>query len=88
MEQISVATGKRSGLLYSQDLTRGVVVNGKPAYAFPITLSADAVGQHWLLSSGFCDISGHCGAGLNGWIEGGKLVPLQPADGSVASEAW
>jgi hypothetical protein len=88
VEQISVATGKLSGVLYRQDLARAATVNGKPAYVYPIALSADAVGQHWLLSSGFCDISYNCGGGLNGWIEGGRLVPLQPADGSVASEDW
>jgi hypothetical protein len=81
VEQISVATRKRLGVLYSQDL------NGGLAYQYPVTLSADAAGQHWLLSSSSCDSNNHC-RGLNGWIDGGQLVPLQPADGSVASEAW
>ena len=81
VEQISVATRKRLGVLYSQDL------NGGLAYQYPVTLSADAAGQHWLLSGSFCDSNNHC-RGLNGWIDGGQLVPLQPADGSVASEAW
>ena len=85
VEQISVTTGKLSGVLYSQDLGRAAAAKGQPAYLNPISLSADASGQHWML---FCDGSAQCGAGLNGWIDNGRLVPLQPADGSVASEAW
>ena len=88
VEKISVTTGKLSGVLYSQDLVRSAAANGSLAYLYPISLSADAVGQHWMLSSGFCNSSGQCGGGLNGWIDGGRLVPLQPADGSVTSEAW
>jgi hypothetical protein len=87
VEQISVATRKRSGLLYSHDLG-SAVVNGGLAYMYPVTLSTDAAGQHWMLSSSFCDNNNRCRGGLNGWIDNGRLVPLQPADGSVASEAW
>jgi len=88
VEQISLATGNPSRVLYSLDLGRTAVVKGQPAYVYPIMLSADAAGQHWILSSDFCDINDHCRAGLNGWIDNGRLVPLQPGDGSVASEAW
>jgi hypothetical protein len=87
VEQISVATRKRSGVLYSQDLG-SAVMNGGLAYMYPVTLSTDAAGQHWMLSSSFCDNNNRCRGGLNGWIDNGRLVPLQPADGSVASEAW
>jgi hypothetical protein len=87
VEQISVATRKRSGVLYSQDLGRAVA-NGGLAYMYPVTLSMDAAGQHWILSGSFCDTNGSCRGGLNGWIDNGRLVPLQPAGGSVASEAW
>jgi hypothetical protein len=87
VEQISLATGKRSGVLYSQDLG-SAVANGSLAYVYPVILSTDAAGQHWMLSSRFCDINNNCRAGLNGWIDNGQLVPLQPGGGSVASAAW
>jgi hypothetical protein len=88
VERISLATRMRSGVLYKQDLGRAAVVRGKPAYLYSITLSADAAGQHWMLSSGFCNTDDLCEGGFSGWIDGGRLVPLPPVPGSVASEAW
>ena len=88
VERISLAKPRRSGLLYKQDLGRIAVVHGKPAYLYSTTLSADAAGQYWMLSSGFCNTDDLCQGGFSGWIDGGRLVPFPPVPGSVASEAW
>lgn len=88
VEQISLATGKPSGMLYTQNLGNAAVVKGKPAYLYSTTLSADPAGQHWMLSSGFCNIDDLCQGGFSGWIDGGRLVPLPLVPGSVGSEAW
>ncbi|HEY6279480.1 MAG TPA: hypothetical protein VIX86_24480 [Streptosporangiaceae bacterium] len=41
-------------------------------------------GRHWLLDRGFAGF----GNGFNGWINGGRLVPLPPQDGYAAAQAW
>jgi hypothetical protein len=77
VEQISVATQKPVHSLYAaRNLGRIPVNLNDVPYA----------AQHWLFSLGYCN-AGRCG-GLNGWIDHGKLVPLQPSDGTVADEAW
>jgi hypothetical protein len=84
VEQISIATKKPPRVLYRQSLSGAVSINSTPDFA---TLIADPTGSHWL----FSDMNGAVppGAGnLNGWIDGGQLVPLQPANGSVVTEAW
>jgi hypothetical protein len=88
VERISLGKRRRSGVLYKQDLGRIAVVRGKPAYLSSITLSADAAGQYWMLSSGFCNADDLCQGGFSGWIDGGRLVPLPAVPGNVASEAW
>jgi len=90
VEQISVPSGRRLSVAYTRDLD----VSGSK-YLAPVNLSADGSGQHWLLSGTFCTLL-TCSAGFNGWIDGGRLVPLQPAsadggmdaDGGVDFEAW
>jgi hypothetical protein len=46
-----------------------------------VALSPDSAGLHWMLNIGV-------GAGVHGWIVDGRLVPLQPANGRIADEAW
>jgi hypothetical protein len=94
LEQIPVATRQRQRVLYRQNLGH---IPGS-AYARPnssffssaTTLSLDGAGQYWLLggSGEFCGSHALCAEGFNGWIDDGRLVPLRPTDGSVASEAW
>jgi hypothetical protein len=83
VEQISAATGRQLSVLYRRRLGDTGEINGAPA---PLALSNDASGQHLMLNIGLC--AGHCTDGFNGWIRGGRLIPLQPADGRLASEAW
>jgi hypothetical protein len=86
VERISLATGKRLSVLYARDLGRTSGAKNSPEYLAFVTLSADGSGRHWMLSATFC--TSRCSGGLNGWIDGGQFMPLQPADGSVVSEAW
>ena len=81
--QISVATGRQLSVLYRRHLGDTGEINGAPA---PLLLNNDASGLHLMLNVGLC--AGHCTDGFNGWIHGGRLIPLQPADGRLASEAW
>ena len=81
--QISAATGRQLSVLYRRRLGDTGEINGAPA---PLLLSNDASGQHLMLNVGLC--AGNCTDGFNGWIHGGRLIPLQPADGRLASEAW
>jgi len=84
VEQISIATRKPLKVLYRQSLSGAASINSTPDYA---TLIADATGSHWL----FSEMNGSLPPGpgnLNGWIDGGQLMPLQPANGSVVTEAW
>jgi hypothetical protein len=83
VEQISAATGRKLRVLYRRSLGDTGEINGAPA---PLLLSNDASGQHLMLNVGLC--VGRCTDGFNGWIHDGRLIPLQPADGRLASEAW
>jgi hypothetical protein len=83
VEQISARTGKLLRVLYRRELGDTSEVNGVPD---PLALMPDAAGQHWLLNGGIC--VGSCTTGFNGWIDRGTLVPLAPADGRLAYEAW
>jgi hypothetical protein len=83
VEQISVRTGKLLRVLYRRELGDTSEVNGVPD---PLALIPDGPGQHWLLNGGIC--VGSCTTGFNGWIDHGTLVPLPPADGRLAYEAW
>jgi len=85
VEQISVATRKPLVVLYRRDMGRASEVNNGPDY---FMLAADGVGQQWMLDGGLCSSGGGCSGGFNGWIDSGRLVPLQPSNGSVADEAW
>jgi hypothetical protein len=82
VEQISIATGKPLRVLYRQHLSGAASINSTPDY---VTLSPDTTGKHWLLST--MNGSVPCGSNLNGWIDGGQLVPL-PAGCTVVAEAW
>jgi hypothetical protein len=81
--QISTATGRRLGVLFRRHLGPTDEINGVPDF---LALYPDASGEHWMLNAGIC--SGHCTGGFNGWIDHGRLVPLQPTDGRMADEAW
>jgi hypothetical protein len=81
--QISVATGRELAVLYRRTLGPTDATNTVPDF---LALSQDGAGQHWLLNGGIC--SSHCQGGFNGWVDNGRLIPVQPADGRIASEAW
>jgi hypothetical protein len=81
--QISAATGRQLSVRYRRRLGDTGEINGAPD---PFALSIDATGRNLMLNVGLC--FGNCTDGFNGWIRGGRLMPLQPADGRLASEAW
>ncbi len=83
VEQISVATGRRLGVLYRRHLGPTSEVNGVPGF---LALIPDGTGQHWIINGGIC--VGNCSSGFNDWIDHRRLVPLRPADGRLAAEAW
>lgn len=75
---ISVLRGHMNevqSVLYRRPLTDTFDPGRVPDF---IALSQDATGQHLLLS----------GAGFNGWIHDGRLVPLIPVNGREADQAW
>jgi hypothetical protein len=39
-----------------------------------------------VLNGGLC--AGHCTDGFNGWLNGGRLMPLPPVNGRDNNEAW
>jgi hypothetical protein len=53
----------------------------------PLALIPDGTGRHWMFEGAISSRSGYDN-GFNGWIDHGRLIPLQPADGYEASEAW
>ena len=71
--QLSLATGRPSGILYRSAPSVGSYEGLVP------TLSADGQAQHWLLWN---DPEGY------GWISGGKLVPLPNAPPGVLAITW
>ena len=83
VEQISATTGRQLKVLYRRSLGDTGEINGAPD---PLGLSTDATGRNLMLIVGVCDL--RCTNRFNGWIHGGRLIPLQPVDGSLASEAW
>lgn len=83
VEQISAATGRQLSVLYRRHLGDTGEINGA---ADPLALSADATGRNLMLNAGICNL--RCTNGFNGWIRGGRLIPLRPADGRLASETW
>ena len=70
-------------MLYRHDLGPTTGVNDVPDF---LALVPDISGRYWMLNIGLC--AGSCEGGANGWIDQGQLVPLQPADGRLAHEAW
>ena len=82
VRQISVRTGRQLGVLYSRRLGSTWEVNNSPDF---LALIPDAAGQHWMINGG---LSSHGYNGFNGWIDHGRLVPVQPRDGRIATEAW
>ena len=83
VQRFSVVTGQPLTVLYRHRLGDTSEVNGAPHF---LALTQDALGQHLMLDIGLC--AGHCTDGVNGWIHDGRLVPLQPADGREADQAW
>jgi hypothetical protein len=82
--RISVATGRLLTLLYQRQLGPTAQFIGAPDC---LVLTQDVAGRHWLLDGG---VSGGAGYrnGFDGWIHGKRLVPLPPADGDIAAQAW
>jgi hypothetical protein len=86
VQRISVVAGHIGqvlGVLYQRRLGDTSEVNTAPDF---LALSQDASGQYFMLNIGLC--VGSCTDGANGWIHDGRLVPLQPADGREADQAW
>jgi hypothetical protein len=83
VEQISVATGRRLSVLYHRHLGPTAMVSGGPNF---LVLIPDGSGSHWILDGAIC--GNNCSNGFNGWIDHGRLIPLQPTDGRLAGEAW
>ena len=85
VEQMSAATGRSRGVIYRRYLgdtsMSGTATN-------PLALIADATGSRLILDSEVCGL--HCSNEFNGWLDGGRLVPLRPAGFAhrEAAEAW
>jgi hypothetical protein len=86
VEQISAATGHRLGVLYRRYLGDTSEVSEPMSDA--LTLIADGTGSHLILNGGICNL--HCSNEFNGWLDGGRLVPLRPAGFAYreAAETW
>jgi hypothetical protein len=86
VEQISVATERQLRVLYQRNLGDTSEVSGP--MADPLALIADATGRNLILNGGICNL--HCSNEFNGWLDGGRLVPLRPAGFAhrEAAEAW
>jgi hypothetical protein len=76
VEQIPLAAAKQPSVLYSRPVSESTL----------FTLSTDATDQHWMFSGACSDRP--CTNGFNGWINNGRLVPLQPTNGILGDEAW
>ena len=85
VEQMSAATGRPRGVIYRRYLgdtsMSGTATN-------PLALIADATGSHLILDSEVCGL--HCSNEFNGWLDGGRLIPLRPGGFAhcEAAEAW
>jgi hypothetical protein len=86
VEQVSAATGRPLGVIYRRYLGDTSSESGPMNDA--LTLIADATGSHLILNGGICNL--HCSNEFNGWLDGGRLVPLRPAGFAYreAAEAW
>lgn len=86
VEQVSAATGHRLGVIYRRYLGDTSSESGPMSDA--LTLIADATGSQLILNGGICNL--HCSNEFNGWLDGGRLVPLRPAGFAYreAAEAW
>ena len=85
VEQVSAATGHPL-VLYRRYL--GDTSSVSSPMSDPLTLIADPTGNHLILDGGICNL--HCGNEFNGWLDGGRLVPLLPTGFAhrEAAEAW
>ena len=85
VERVS-ATGRSLGVIYRRYL--GDTSSESGPMSDPLTLIADATGSHLILNGGICNL--HCSNEFNGWLDGGRLVPLRPAGFAhrEAAEAW
>lgn len=86
VERISVATGRTLGVLYRRRLGDTSSVSGP--MSDPLTLIADATGSNLILDGGICNRG--CTNEFNGWLHGGRLVPLRPSGFAhrESAEAW
>jgi hypothetical protein len=86
VEQFSAATGHRLAVVYRRYLGDTSSISGPMNDA--LALIADATGGHLILNGGICNL--HCSNEFNGWLDGGRLVPLRPAGFAhrEAAEAW
>jgi hypothetical protein len=86
VEQVSAATGHPLGVIYRRYLGDTSSESGPMNDA--LTLIADGTGSHLILNGGICNL--HCSNEFNGWLDGGRLVPLRPAGFAhrEAAEAW
>jgi hypothetical protein len=86
VEQVLAATGHPLGVIYRRYLGHTSSESGPMSDA--LTLIADATGSHLILNGGICNL--HCSNEFNGWLDGGRLVPLRPAGFAhrEAAEAW
>ncbi len=78
VDYISVVSGHRNqvqSVLYRRRLSDTFDPGRVPQF---IALSQDPTGRHLLVS----------GAGFNGWVHDGRLVPLTPDGGGEADQAW
>jgi hypothetical protein len=84
--QVSAATGRPLGVIYRHYLGDTSAESGP--MSDPLTLIADATGRHLILNGGICNL--HCSNEFNGWLDGGRLIPLRPAGFAhrEAAEAW
>jgi hypothetical protein len=86
VERVSAATGQGLGVIYRRYL--GVASADSSPMNDPLALIADATGRHLILNGGICNLQ--CSNAFNGWLKGGRLVPLLPAGLAhrEAAEAW
>ena len=86
VEQVSAATGRPLGVIYRRYLGDTSIISGTESN--PLTLIADATGSHLILYGGICGL--HCSNEFNGWLHGGRLIPLLPTGFAhrEAAEAW